>query len=298
MIGFYDYTVIMTYISVVSSMIGIFCAVTDHISAAVCCLAFSGLCDMFDGKIARTKKNRTEEEKCFGIQIDSLADIVCFGILPIVLGFKLGMCHIYGIAILLFYGLAGLIRLAYFNVMEEKRQNETSENRKYYQGLPITSMSVVLPLLFVVSLLFPEYKWFVVLLHIAMLTVGLLFILDFKFRKPTNRELVIIVAVVAWQSFLYFSTTKDGGSSIISISFPWREVVIYDPDSGQNGAYYRGGFLSEQPSGKNLWFCSRTHADPAAGHSCCFHCHGKASGFQAFGSSGETLYTVQSSGYE
>lgn len=183
MIGFYDYTVIMTYISVVSSMIGIFCAVTDHISAAVCCLAFSGLCDMFDGKIARTKKNS--------------ADIVCFGILPIVLGFKLGMYHIYGIAILLFYGLAGLIRLAYFNVMEEKRQNETSENRKYYQGLPITSMSVILPLLFVVSLLFPEYKWFVVLLHITMLAVGLLFILDFKFRKPTNRELVIIVAVVA-----------------------------------------------------------------------------------------------------
>ena len=91
MIGFYDYTVIMTYISVVSSMIGICCAMTDRISAAVCCLAFSGLCDMFDGKIARTKKNRTEEEKCFGIQIDSLADIVCFGILPIVLGFKLGM---------------------------------------------------------------------------------------------------------------------------------------------------------------------------------------------------------------
>lgn len=48
MIGFYDYTVIMTYISVVSSMIGIFCAMTDRIATAVCCLAFSGLCDMFD----------------------------------------------------------------------------------------------------------------------------------------------------------------------------------------------------------------------------------------------------------
>ena len=81
-------------------------------------------------EIARTKKNRTDEEKCFGIQIDSLADIVCFGILPIVLGFKLGMYHVYGVAILLFYGLAGLIRLAYFNVMEAKRQSETSENRK------------------------------------------------------------------------------------------------------------------------------------------------------------------------
>lgn len=136
MIGFYDYTVIMTYISVVSSMIGIFCAVTDHISAAVCCLAFSGLCDMFDGKIARTKKNRTEEEKCFGIQIDSLADIVCFGILPIVLGFKLGMCHVYGIAILLFYGLAGLIRLAYFNVMEENVRMKHPKTENIIRAFP------------------------------------------------------------------------------------------------------------------------------------------------------------------
>ena len=196
-LGIYDYTVILTYISLGISVFGISRALEGDFKVAIFCLALSGLCDMFDGKIARTKKNRTEEEKCFGIQIDSLADIVCFGILPIVLGFKLGMYHIYGIVILLFYGLAGLIRLAYFNVMEEKRQNETSENRKYYQGLPITSMSVILPLLFVVSLLFPEYKWFVVLLHITMLAVGLLFILDFKFRKPTNRELVIIVAVVA-----------------------------------------------------------------------------------------------------
>lgn len=192
----------------------------------MCCLAFSGLCDMFDGKIARTKKNRTDEEKCFGIQIDSLADIVCFGILPIILGFKLGMYHVYGVAILLFYGLAGLIRLAYFNVMEAKRQSETSEKRKYYQGLPITSMSVILPLLFVASMILPDYKWFVVLLHITMLAVGLLFILDFKFRKPTNRELVILVAIVAvavlfvlfynegwWRfSYIYKISLERGGT--------------------------------------------------------------------------------------
>ena len=66
----------------------------------------------------------------------------------------------------------------------------------------------------------------------------------------------------------------------------------------------RMGHITEEDSfqnnllGKNLRFCSRTHADTSTGHSCCFHCHGKASGFQAFGSSGETLYTVQSSGYE
>ena len=179
MIGFYDYTVVVTYISLISSIIGIFMAIEGRMQLAVFCLAFSGLCDMFDGKIARTKKNRTEDEKSFGIQIE------------------LGMCHVYSILILAFYGVAGVIRLAYFNVMETRRQAETSENRKYYQGLPITSMSVIMPLLFIVSLFFPGYRWLLVSLHIVMFLVGLLFIVDFRFRKPTNKELIVLVSVVA-----------------------------------------------------------------------------------------------------
>ena len=54
MIGFYDYTVVVTYISLVSSILGMFCAIDGKLTLAVSCLAFSGLCDMFDGKIART----------------------------------------------------------------------------------------------------------------------------------------------------------------------------------------------------------------------------------------------------
>ena len=186
---------------------GMFFAIDGKLPLAVFCLAFSGLCDMFDGKIARTKKNRTDDEKAFGIQIDSLCDIVCFGIFPIILGYQLGMCKIYSLMILAFYGVAGVIRLAYFNVMEEKRQSETSENRKYYQGLPITSMSVIMPLLFMVSVFFPGFRYFLGCLHFAMLLVGFLFILDFRFRKPTNRELVILVAVVA---VLFILLYKEG----------------------------------------------------------------------------------------
>lgn len=58
MIGFYDYTVILTYISFASSISGILLATRGHFNWAIFCLAFSGLCDMFDGKVARTKKNR------------------------------------------------------------------------------------------------------------------------------------------------------------------------------------------------------------------------------------------------
>lgn len=209
MIGFYDYTVVVTYISLISSIMGMFFAIDGKLPLAVFYLAFSGLCDMFDGKIARTKKNRTDDEKAFGIQIDSLCDIVCFGIFPIILGYQLGMCKIYSLMILAFYGVAGVIRLAYFNVMEEKRQSETSENRKYYQGLPITSMSVIMPLLFMVSVFFPGFRYFLGCLHFAMLLVGFLFILDFRFRKPTNRELVILVAVVA-VAVLFILLYKEG----------------------------------------------------------------------------------------
>lgn len=209
MIGFYDYTVVVTYISLISSIMGMFFAIDGKLPLAVFCLAFSGLCDMFDGKIARTKKNRTDDEKAFGIQIDSLCDVVCFGIFPIILGYQLGMCKIYSLMILAFYGVAGVIRLAYFNVMEEKRQSETSENRKYYQGLPITSMSVIMPLLFMVSVFFLGFRYFLVCLHIAMLLVGFLFILNFRFRKPTNRELVILVAVVA-VAVLFILLYKEG----------------------------------------------------------------------------------------
>lgn len=195
MIGFYDYTVVLTYIGFASGIMGMFFAVTKHLGLAVFFLALSGLCDMFDGKIARTKKNRTEEEKSFGIQIDSLCDMVCFGVLPIIICFKMGMRHIYSMALLILYGLAGVIRLGYFNVMEEKRQEETDENRKYYQGLPITSIAVILPLLYLSSSVLQQY--FIPALHVGMLVTGLLFILNFRFRKPSNRELAVLITIVA-----------------------------------------------------------------------------------------------------
>ena len=84
-IGYYNYTVILTYISLFCSIAGMLFTVNGWYKMAVLCLALSGLCDMFDGKIARRKTDRTDDEKCFGIQIDSLCDMVCFGAFPILL---------------------------------------------------------------------------------------------------------------------------------------------------------------------------------------------------------------------
>ena len=54
LLGFYDYTVVLTYISLGISVFGITRALEGNFKIAIFCLALSGLCDMFDGKIART----------------------------------------------------------------------------------------------------------------------------------------------------------------------------------------------------------------------------------------------------
>ena len=179
MLGFYDYTVVLTYISLAVSVFGMTRALEGDFKVAILCLALSGLCDMFDGKIARTKKNRTEDEKKFGIQIDSLCDMVCFGAFPILLAYSLGMRGPIGIVILAWYGMNGVVRLGYFNVCETKRQEETEEVRKYYSGLPITSIAVVLAL------------------HVAIFVVGTLFVTNIQVKKPRNSTLAVLVGVVA-----------------------------------------------------------------------------------------------------
>ena len=81
MLGFYNYTVILTYLGMLTGFYGITCLITGNRKGALVCLMIAGVCDMFDGKIASTM-TRTKKEKRFGIQIDSLSDLICFGVLP------------------------------------------------------------------------------------------------------------------------------------------------------------------------------------------------------------------------
>ena len=82
MIGFYDYTVLATYAATALGVTGMFQAVEGRPLTAVFCLLAAGLLDCFDGRIARTKKDRSHQQQSFGIQIDSLNDVLCFGALP------------------------------------------------------------------------------------------------------------------------------------------------------------------------------------------------------------------------
>ena len=181
-IGVYDYTVILTYMSLVSGLIGAKLAFDGQIMWAILCVGISGFLDLFDGAVARTKKNRTEDQKNFGIQLDSLCDIVCFGVVPAIILYFCGVDEIWGIAFLIFYVLCALIRLAFFNVLEAKRQKSEGGCTKYYRGLPVTTASMIMPACFLVGLVLPDNVMNVIH-HVLPVVVGLMFITDVRVPK-------------------------------------------------------------------------------------------------------------------
>jgi len=193
MIGVYDYTVILTYLSVASSVAGITFAMGGNPLYAVLCLMLAGLFDMYDGKVARTKKERDKISASFGVQIDSLADIIGFGILPVVIGYSIGMTTWYYAIVAVIFVLAALIRLAYFNVLEE-----TKGRQKTFIGLPTTSVALLLPIVFVFKNLTTDCT-FPIIYAGTLLVIAFLFLLPKKFiRKPDTKKMItyIIIGVV------------------------------------------------------------------------------------------------------
>ena len=190
-IGFYDYTVILTYLSLVSAVMGMVFAHRGLFGGAMLCLFLSGFCDAFDGKVARTKKNRTDDEKAFGIQLDSLCDVVSFGAAPAFACYCMGMDTPVGVAILCAYCVCAVIRLAFFNVQEAKRQQVESGCNKYYRGLPVTSSAIILPAFYLLRSLLPG-KVFTLALHGLCGLIAFLFVLDFRVKKPDFSKILCL----------------------------------------------------------------------------------------------------------
>lgn len=182
LIGYYTKSVFITYLGVISATIGMFLALNSKISYALICLVISGICDAFDGKVAR-KCKRSNEEKSFGIQIDSLADMVSFVFLPITIFYGLGFTAWYNIVIFALFTLGGVIRLGYFNVIADEKGKDGPV--KYYSGLPVTASAIIFPLIYFIKhfVSMPEFK---IIYTLTMAFIALLYVLNFKLKKPTS----------------------------------------------------------------------------------------------------------------
>lgn len=194
-VGFYHYGVILTYLSAVSGVVGIALSVSVNPFWGVVCLLISGLCDAFDGAVASTRKKRSASDRRFGAQIDSLSDLVAFGVAPVFIGFGLGMKDWFYLPLFSVFVLCALIRLAYYNVTEETR---TEGKRVSFEGLPVTNVAVGLPVFYLIATIFTEISPLAVKLIMvaAYLLIAFLFVFRFRMPKAGVRGILIAVMVV------------------------------------------------------------------------------------------------------
>lgn len=199
-LGYYNYTVILTYIGMLVGFTGITCVIDGQYHQAVLCLMIAGVCDMFDGTVAATKE-RIRQEKNFGIQIDSLSDLLCFGALPASLVYGMNQKSTIGFFACGLYVLCALIRLAYFNVDEAERQEGTTEPRKYYQGLPVTVAALIIPAVYeVCSVSRVSFNRGGI---VTLFVMAVAFITPFKLKKPAFvGKICVVLCGVAELCFL------------------------------------------------------------------------------------------------
>ena len=200
MIGKWNRSVIATYVGMLFAVAAMILTMANLYGYAMMCFMAAGICDLFDGTIARMCK-RTEEEKNFGIQLDSLVDVVSFIARPIVFVVKFSGISWYAIAASVMYSVFGVARLAYFNVCQEENEDKDSPI-KYYVGMPVTYAALIFPAIYLLHVFLADTV-IALLMCIVMEIMALLFILKLKFIKPGKKGYIFLMLLAIALFVLY-----------------------------------------------------------------------------------------------
>ena len=196
MIGKWNKSVILTYISLAVGIIGIALLFNGlSIKYSIICLIISGVCDMFDGTVAR-KCKRNEEEKEFGIQLDSLVDTICFIALPITI-----LCFtnysLYFVPVYILYAVCGIARLAYFNI-----KAPSSRVVSYYEGLPITYSALLFSVIYLLFYVLGQ-NVFVYLINFLTIVLAILYVVRIKVPKPRFIASIVLSLIAVIVTIVY-----------------------------------------------------------------------------------------------
>jgi CDP-diacylglycerol--serine O-phosphatidyltransferase len=158
---------ILTLFNLTLGGFAILFAARNELHLSLLLIFLAALADRFDGKVAR--KLNIESE--FGKQLDSMCDIISFGVAPALLIYQ-SVLSVYGapgaVFAIIFIG-CGAVRLAKFNI---------TENSGYFIGLPITAAGCLLTLSFLAIPVIPSYLYMYLILLLSFLMVS-----TFKLKK-------------------------------------------------------------------------------------------------------------------
>lgn len=192
----------------------------DDFYRAAMLIVFAMFFDMLDGRVARM----TKTQSAFGLQIDSLADIVSFGVAPSILVYqwtlyRLGLPGLLGAFL---FTACGAVRLARFNVLSMDEAGKPQKPSKYIVGLPIPGAAGILVSIVVANhavagaIGAAEYAW-----GIFAVTMGLSFLMVSTIRFRSFKELKLNVLTVLCVGFAVAS------SAVISTQLKPAFVLVW-----------------------------------------------------------------------
>ncbi|OGT83778.1 MAG: CDP-diacylglycerol--serine O-phosphatidyltransferase [Gammaproteobacteria bacterium RIFCSPLOWO2_02_FULL_61_13] len=128
-----------------------------HVYFACGMVAAAGVFDVLDGRIARWRQNSS----AMGRELDSLADVISFGVAPAIIAYGCGMQGLYDRIVLAGFVACGVSRLARYNVTAEAL-SEGADKVKYFEGTPIPSSLLLVVMMFVAAMqgALGESLWF------------------------------------------------------------------------------------------------------------------------------------------
>ena len=173
-LGVYHPSVLLTYLGLSISLYGVF--YSKSLAFSLMLLILAGLCDTFDGMVANSFQ-RNDLEKAFGVQIDSLSDLISFGVFPVQIYLQyFAKFGVVSFLLSVLYLLSVVTRLAYFNA-------SGGEKKDYFTGLAVTYASFFIPLYGLFSIYFSIEKIFPGELLYALLAC--FFVFNFRMKKPS-----------------------------------------------------------------------------------------------------------------
>ncbi len=177
------------------AVLAIYFAVLGVFPAAMIGLIWAVFFDWSDGIIARRMKDRTEKQRIFGGQLDSLIDIVSFGICPAVILLSYGEFSPWFVPGAFFILASGVLRLSYFNVFGLVGEST-------YQGLALDNNAIILALLFVFDGLVST-SIFATLLYVVLLTLAILNVAPIRTPKLSGAWYYGITAYTLLLTLIY-----------------------------------------------------------------------------------------------
>ena len=193
----YDRANLLTLAGLACGVLAIWFSAHGAYAAAATALLWALFCDWFDGPLARSMTGRSDEDRAFGAQLDSLTDLVSSGVAPAVLLLSIGNFDAWFLPGAFLLVVAGAIRLAHFNIYG----NESGA----YSGLPIDSNVIVVTALFPVRELLGHvtFSW---TLYAAVVTLAILNVAPFRMPKLEGVWCYIIAIYVVAMTALNLSS--------------------------------------------------------------------------------------------